>query len=183
MKRLFLLLLAISMLFCFIACSKEDAPDTDNTSANTQQSEISATTGIETADKTSPAPSIKVEETTNAPENTEHQTAEPSSPVFDTENITRIAFTTNYGYDDECEVPEQYITEITTWLGTFTIDEIVPEDVPIPPGTGFYFVKIEYSDGTIVENSLSTIEIDGISYYMSSAETPECFMEILSQNN
>lgn len=187
MNKIFMLLLTVSMLFCLIACSKDNVSNSDETSTDIQQTETNYVSESDTAVSSAPTVTVNTEAVISTPEISEQETSEQKEiipePVFRTDNITRIAFSINYGYGDECEVPQQYMTEIVNWLGTFTVGEKISEDIPIAPGTGFYYVHIVYSDGTEVKNNLSTINIDGTSYYMSSAETPECFMEILSQNN
>lgn len=186
MKKILAFLLSvimvISMLFSLVACSTDNTPNTQETSTDIQQTETNNVSESDTAGNFTPTVTTITEVITSVPEISEGNEM-ISEPVFRTDNITRIAFSINYGYGDECEVPEQYMTEIINWLGTFTVDEEISGDVPIPPGTGFYYVHIWYSDATEVQNNLSTINIDGITYYMSSAKTPECFMEILSQSN
>ena len=46
-----------------------------------------------------------------------------NAPVFKTENITHITFHTLPSGGKGFEVPSEYLSEITTWLGSFTIDE------------------------------------------------------------
>ena len=100
----------------------------------------------------------------------------PTSSVFDTENIARITF---YAYYGESEVPAEHMEEIINWLKTFTFDKEFDED-DIPPGTNAYCVKIEYLDGTVIDEGLDMIEVDGTLYSIKHAEEPACFMEIMS---
>jgi len=102
-----------------------------------------------------------------------------NAPVFKTENITRITFYTLPSGDKGFEVPNEYLTEITTWLGSFTIDE--KADKVLAPGTNSISVEIEYADGTIVQNGLSTVNIDGVNYYLKHNDFPECYFTILEQ--
>jgi len=101
--------------------------------------------------------------------------------VFKTEDISRILF-----YDvasmEPVEVPEEYFSEIVTWLSTFTIDKEVEND-KIEPGSDAISVQIEYNDGTTVKNGLSTFEIDGKRYYMKSDDTPECWQAIFEKQS
>ena len=72
--------------------------------------------------------------------------------VFKTENITRITFYTLPSGGKGFEVLNEYLAEITTWLGSFTIDE--KADKVLAPGSNSISVEIEYADGTIVKNGL-----------------------------
>ena len=100
--------------------------------------------------------------------------------VFETENITRITFYTVPGGGKGFEVPGEYMEEITTWLGSFTIDKKADGQVLIP-GSNSVSVEIEYADGTIVKTGLSTTEIDGVIYYMKQEDAPKSYLEILGQ--
>ena len=75
------------------------------------------------------------------------------------------------------EVPNEYLAEITTWLGSFTIDE--KADKTLAPGSNSISVEIEYAGGTIVRNGLSTVNVDGVNYYLKHDDAPECYFAIL----
>ena len=61
---------------------------------------------------------------------------------------------------------------------TFKIgDKVKRRDVQ-PAGTNSVSVKIEYSDGTIIENGLSTIKIGKKEYHLIYAKAPACYMKI-----
>ena len=99
-------------------------------------------------------------------------------PVFETDNITRVTF---YGFvpnRTEIEVPSEYLAEITEWLGTFVTYE--KADDVLPPGANSLFVRIEYSDGTVVENSMSTTIVDGTTYLINYDKEPECYFELFA---
>ena len=137
-KKLFSFILCGAMLFCLMACGREDTDETYDTLFDTYPS------------------------------------------VFVTENITSITFYAYYGEGKGSKVPKKDMTEIINWLDSFTIDkEATDEDVP--PGTNFYFVEIEYSDGTAIKESLDLVEIDGISYILKQEPYPECFREIIAK--
>ena len=103
-----------------------------------------------------------------------------TTPVFETENITRITFYTTHSSDGKgIDVPSEYMAEITTWLGSFTIDE--KADKALAPGSNSVSVEIEYADGTVVKNGLSTTKVDGVNYYMKHDDAPECYLDILEQ--
>lgn len=97
--------------------------------------------------------------------------------VFKTENITRITFHTLPSGGQGFEVPNEYLAEITTWLGSFTVDK--KADKALAPGSNSISVEIEYADGTSVKNGLSTTKIDGSTFYMKSEPAPECYFKIL----
>ncbi|MBR0026668.1 MAG: hypothetical protein IJP37_05870 [Clostridia bacterium] len=102
-------------------------------------------------------------------------------PVFATENISRILF---FGQPDEerkIPVKEPYLAEITEWLSTFRIGDKVKGDA-LPPGSNSYSVRIEYSDGTFVENGLSTVTRDGVTYEIEKGETPDCWFDLFEGN-
>ena len=98
--------------------------------------------------------------------------------VFETENITKITFYTYANKDNGFVVSKEYLDEITTWIGTFVLDEKV-KDIVLAPGSNSVSVEIEYADGAIVRNGLSTTKVDGVAYYMKHADAPECYFEIL----
>ena len=100
--------------------------------------------------------------------------------VFVTENITSITFYAYYGNGKGSKVPEEHMDEIINWLDSFTINrEATDEDVL--PGTNTYYVKIEYSDGTIIKEGLDIISIDGTRYLLKKEKYPNCFMNIISK--
>ena len=93
-----------------------------------------------------------------------------NAPVFKTENITRITFYALPSGGKGFEVPNEYLAEITTWLGSFTIDE--KADKTLAPGSNSISVEIEYAGGTIVRNGLSTVNVDGVNYYLKHDDAP-----------
>ena len=95
------------------------------------------------------------------------------SPAFETENISKIAF--KFGPLEEVEVPSEDMEEITEWLETFKIGDRVKRREKLPPGTNSVSVRIEYLDGTIVENGLSTIKIDKKEYHLIYSDAPEAY--------
>lgn len=79
----------------------------------------------------------------------------------------------------ETNVPDEYLSEITAWLGTFVAGKMA-DDV-LPPGADSMFVRIEYSDGTIVENSMTTIVLDGKTYLINYDKEPACYFELFAE--
>lgn len=180
MKRLFALLILVAVLLCTGGCKSEDAPDADTSTGNTHQTEIADPSQGDNATSTEVATNaatiyVPAETESSATENTNSK-----SSVFNTEGIVGVSLRTDYGQGEEHIVPEEHMEDIINWLGSFTVDSIIDKDEIIPPGCNFYSVKIEYSDGTVVDNGLSTVDIDGQSYYMNSPRVPECFWDILS---
>jgi len=116
----------------------------------------------------------------STPNNSENTTS-PSSTIFNTDNIKRITFYAYYGQGKGSDVTDENMTEIINWLGTFAIDK--KADDLIAPGTNTYYVEIEYLDGTVVREGLDVIIVDGVSYYVNSAPTPDCFWEIISKTS
>jgi len=102
-----------------------------------------------------------------------------STAIFKTDNIKRITLYSYYGGGKGSDVPKENMMEIINWLGTFSIDKEV--DGLIAPGTNTHVVKIEYLDGTVVEEGLDVIEVGGVSYYVKSAPAPDCFWKIMSK--
>ena len=99
-------------------------------------------------------------------------------PVFETENITSVTFYGSAPNSSETEVPSEYLAEITEWLGTFVAGK--KADDVLPPGADSLFVRIEYSDGTIIENSMSTTIVDGTTYLINYDKEPECYFELFA---
>ena len=97
-------------------------------------------------------------------------------PVFETKNITHVTFYGSAPNSTETEVPSEYLAKIIEWLGTFVVGE--KADDVLPPGTDSMFVRIEYSDGTIIENSMSTTTVDGTTYLINYDREPECYFEL-----
>lgn len=98
--------------------------------------------------------------------------------VFETENITSVTFYGSAPNSIETNVPDEYLSEITAWLGTFVAEKMA-DDV-LPPGADSMFVRIEYSDGTIVENSMTTIVLDGKTYLINYDKEPACYFELFA---
>lgn len=98
--------------------------------------------------------------------------------IFVTENITRITFYGHYGLDFGSTVPKKHMPEIITWLDSFTVDSVFTDEL-IPPGTNTYKVKIEYSDGTVIMESLDLVSINGTLYSTTSGPIPDCFWKII----
>ena len=102
--------------------------------------------------------------------------------VFVTKNITSITFYAYYGEGKGSKVPTENMTEIINWLDSFMIDrEATDEDVL--DGTNTCYVKIEYSDGTIINEGLDIIIIDGTRYLLKKEPYPSCFENIISKTS
>ncbi len=99
-------------------------------------------------------------------------------PVFETENIVRVTFYGSSPNSAETEVPSEYLAEITQWLGTFVAGKKV-DDV-LPPDADSLFVRIEYADGSIIENSKSTTIVDGITYIINYDKEPQCYFALFN---
>lgn len=98
-----------------------------------------------------------------------------NQPVFDTQNIAKISFSAYYG---ERYVPNEYMEEITDWLASFVIAERIPRWKPNAPGTNTWRVKIEYTDGTIIEKGLDVVAVGGNAYRVECDPEPACLAEI-----
>lgn len=99
-------------------------------------------------------------------------------PVFATDNITSVTFYGSAPSSTVTEVPSEYLAEITEWLGTFVAGK--KADDVLPPGADSLFVRIEYSDGTVVENSMTTIVLDGTTYLINYDKEPQCYFELFT---
>jgi len=110
-----------------------------------------------------------------SPKNTEK-----GKPVFETENIESVTFY-SIAPKEEIKVPEKHLAEIAEWLGTFKIAEKAGDI--LPPGADSKFVTIEYSDGTVVDSSLSTVRIDGTVYLIDHAKEPECYFKLVESDS
>ncbi len=103
----------------------------------------------------------------------------PTSPaVFNTKNAEEISFFTHGGLSEEYKVPVEHFEEIVSWLNSITVDKEVGDEL-IPPGTGFYRVRIKYSNNSFFESGLDIAEIDGVTYYLNDNPKPDCFYEII----
>jgi len=101
--------------------------------------------------------------------------------VFPTNGITRITFHSIADSDPAgTEVPAEHMDAITYWLSTFAIDTVADSDV-LAPGSDSISVKIEYEDGMVIENGLSTVVVEGTRYYMRHGEAPDACREIFNQ--
>jgi hypothetical protein len=97
-------------------------------------------------------------------------------PAFKTDNISKIW--SKFGPWEEVEVPSEDIEEITEWLETFKIGNRVRRRETQPAGTNSVSVKIEYSDGTIVENGLSTMKIGKKEFHLIYANVPKAYWRL-----
>ena len=100
------------------------------------------------------------------------------NPIFEAENITRVTFYGVAPNRTETEVPSEQLAEIPEWLGTLVVGK--KADDVLPPGADSLFVRVEYSNGTIVENSMSTTTIDGTTYLINYDKEPECYFELFA---
>ena len=96
-----------------------------------------------------------------------------SKKPFETQNIIKISF--KGGPNDWVEVPTEELPEYVEWLDTFNIGE--KADRTLAPGTNSVRIRIEYSDGTSVENGLSTIKVGNKNYYLTHDEAPDTYLE------
>ena len=191
-KKILSSFLCVLMVFCFVACSGEKTASTGNTTEEFHQtvtdissnSEITTVETTENTTSTEEATTKITEDIDESAEQTEsvHQTEHTQkSHVFKTESIARITFYAYGGNGKGSEVPDENMTEIINWLGSFTVDkEVVGE---ILPGTNTRQVEIEYTDGTVIKQGLDVIVIDGIRYDMKSDKKPDCFEEIMSKTS
>ena len=102
--------------------------------------------------------------------------------VFVTENIDTITFYAYYGQGKGSKVPDKYMQEITHWLDSFTIVREATDD-DVVPGTNTYYVKIEYSNGTVIKEGLDVIRVDDTRYLLEKDKYPDCFEKIISKTN
>ena len=136
-----------------------------------------ATTGHIGSTTTSTEATSQTESTTTSTEATSQTEGPLPSPeaVFNTENIKRITFYGYYGAGKGNVVPAAYISEITNWLDSFSIDREVDE---ILYGANTYYIEIEYLDGTVIKEGLDIIEVNGVSYFLKKDPYPDCFYAI-----
>lgn len=97
-------------------------------------------------------------------------------PAFKTDNISKIWF--KFGPWEEVEVSSEDMEEITDWLETFKIGNKVKRREEQLAGTNSVSIKIEYSDGTIVENGLSTINLGKREHHLTHADVPDCYIKM-----
>ena len=98
-----------------------------------------------------------------------------SQAVFNTDGIIGITFFSANPDESPAMVPAAYMDEIKAWLDLFRRGEPVDAARGAAPGADSISVQIEYSDGTILKNSLGTINVDGTQYYLLSPQKPACW--------
>lgn len=103
--------------------------------------------------------------------------AEPKA-VFDTEDIKCITFRSIINGGGEVEVPAEDMEEIAAWLSSFTVGKRAGKT--LAPGTNSVSVRIEYADGRIVESGLSTTKVGRVTYYMTCADAPQSYLQLIS---
>lgn len=96
----------------------------------------------------------------------------PDKP-FETDNISKISF--KEGPNDWVEVPTEELPEYVEWLESFRIGE--KADRTLAPGSNSVKIKIEYSDGTLIENGLSTFKIGNNNYYLTYNNVPDTYLK------
>ena len=103
-----------------------------------------------------------------------------TQPVFATENISGITFYTSLkgDYLEEIEVPNAYMEEIVSWLGSFRIGTKAGDT--LIPGTNAVKLRIEYADGNVVESGISAALVDGEFYYLDCENAPQCYLKLVS---
>lgn len=161
-KKILSLVLCIMLLFCFVACEVKNIENTPSpANLNTNKP-----TG--TPDNTKKTPTPEKEE-------------QSMDVVFNTKNVANITFYAYYGHGKGSQVPQENMTEIITWLDSFTFGEKAP-DLP-PPGTNTCYVEIEYTDGTVIKKGLDVASVNGVAYCLERDKEPECFREIISKTS
>ncbi|MBE6718656.1 MAG: hypothetical protein E7574_05330 [Ruminococcaceae bacterium] len=169
MKKILTIFLCGIMLLCFAACGK-------NTNSNIQSAESTNQSKINSSEN--PITNTQPTEGTN-----QNDTNNQATAIFNTKNIKRITFYAYYGNGKGSDVPVEHLDEIITWLDSFEVDTNRKFPDLIPPGTNTILVEIEYSDGSIVKQGMDTTVINGITYYISGAPSPECYNEIISKTS
>lgn len=154
MKKFIFLIWILATLFLTVACSGE-------------------------ALTTAPESSVADNTDTSAPAQSTTAPLETAKAIFNTENIKSVTLYVNHGGGEGKVVPDAALSEMIDWLDTFVIDQKAED--PIPPGTNYYYVKIEYLDGTAIKQGLDLVEIDGCAYYVTYGEAPDCFWENLPE--
>ncbi len=103
-----------------------------------------------------------------------------TTPIFETHNIERITLYRLPDHPNGIEVPSEYLEEITSWLGTFTVYKEAEE---AQSGINMFTFRIEYSDGTVVTSGVDTTTIDGVIYDMKKGSAPYCINELFKANS
>ena len=98
--------------------------------------------------------------------------------VFKLDNIVRITFYSHYGEGTGVQVPAENMQEIIAWLDTYTLGE--PAEHPLPPGTDWVYVEIEYSYGAVFKTGMKTVDFAGTQYYIHGGEAPACYTEMIN---
>ena len=99
------------------------------------------------------------------------------TPVFETENISRITVFSTLWHEDGIEVSNEYMEDITAWIGSFKIGHKIKE---LDPGDNTFSFRIEYSDGRMVESGVNTTTINGVQYRYKCDAVPECFDALIA---
>lgn len=94
----------------------------------------------------------------------------PEKP-FKTDNICRISFRASP--NDWVEIPSEELPIYIDWLKSFRIGEKAGR--ALVPGSNSVRIRIEYSDGTLVENGLSTIKVGNDDYYLTYDNAPDSY--------
>ena len=97
--------------------------------------------------------------------------------VFKLDKVVRITFYLYYGDGTGSDVPAENMPEIIAWLSTFKLGE--PAERPLPPGTNWAYVEIEYDYGAIFRTGLNTVDFAGTIHYIQGDEAPACYAEII----
>ena len=103
------------------------------------------------------------------------------TPVFETENISRIIVFSTPWHEDGIEVPSEYMEDITAWIGSFKIGRKI-EEAELNPGDNTFSFIIVYSNGRVVESGVNTTMINGVRYRYKSDAVPECFDALFAAN-
>lgn len=98
----------------------------------------------------------------------------PDSP------ITAVVFHSMINGRGDIPVPEEDLEEIADWFYAFTVGDRTGEAVV--PGTGQVRMTLTCADGTTEERSLSTVAVDGVSYYVECPNAPECYVSLINGN-
>ncbi len=98
-----------------------------------------------------------------------------TEPVFETEGIVSVSF--REGPGEWIPVDEEELPDYLAWLASFRIGEKWKK--PIPPGSNSVLVRVEYGDGTVREQGLTTVTVGGNLYHLEYGTPPASYPSLL----
>ena len=100
----------------------------------------------------------------------------PATPLFPAEKAKGITLFWRPDNTEGLPVPEEWMEEMTAWIGNFTLGQ--RERTP-KSGSNRVTFRLETHDGRVITNGFDTVTCHGKIYRLQKPPAPACFSDLL----